>query len=51
MLNKRISVTSCGTPLSGVVKGVTQDGGLILHAGGREQVLFAGDVSILEGYA
>ena len=51
MLNKRISVSLSGTPLSGIVKGVTENGGLILHAGGTEQVLFAGDVSILEGYA
>ena len=51
MLNKRISVSTHGTPLSGVVKGLSREGGLILQTGNEERILFAGDVSILGGYS
>jgi BirA family biotin operon repressor/biotin-[acetyl-CoA-carboxylase] ligase len=49
MINRRITVSMHGSPVSGVVKGLNPRGGLILHAHGEERVLFAGDVSILEG--
>jgi BirA family biotin operon repressor/biotin-[acetyl-CoA-carboxylase] ligase len=51
MLNRRISVSMHGAPVSGIVKGLSREGGLILLTGGEERVLFAGDVSILEGYS
>ncbi len=47
MLNKEISVAHDGTVLSGIVKGLSPEGALILDAGGTEKTLFAGDVTIL----
>ena len=47
MLNKEISVTQNGTVISGIVKGLSPEGALILDAGGTEKTLFAGDVTIL----
>jgi len=47
MLNREISVTQDGTVLSGIVKGLSPEGALILDAGGTEKTLFAGDVTIL----
>jgi BirA family biotin operon repressor/biotin-[acetyl-CoA-carboxylase] ligase len=47
MLNKEISVTQDGTVISGVVKGLSPEGALILNTGGVEKTLFAGDVTIL----
>ena len=47
MLNKEISVTQDGTVISGIVKGLSPEGALILDAGGTEKTLFAGDVTIL----
>jgi BirA family biotin operon repressor/biotin-[acetyl-CoA-carboxylase] ligase len=51
MLNRKITVSMHGSPVSGVVKGLNLRGGLILNSHGEEHVLFAGDVSILEGYS
>lgn len=47
MLNKEISVTQDGIVISGIVKGLSPEGALILDAGGTEKTLFAGDVTIL----
>jgi BirA family biotin operon repressor/biotin-[acetyl-CoA-carboxylase] ligase len=47
MLNKEISVAQDGTVISGIVKGLSPEGALILDAGGTEKILFAGDVTIL----
>ena len=48
MLGKTITVSQHGNALSGVVKGFSQDGGLLLQTNGTVMTLFAGDVSILE---
>ncbi len=47
MLNKPIAVSQHGTVITGIVKGLSREGGLILQANGLEQTLFAGDVTIL----
>ena len=47
MINKPISVSQQGNLISGVVKGLSRDGGLILQSGGAEKTLFAGDVTIV----
>lgn len=47
MLNKPIAVSQHGTVITGIVKGLSSEGGLILQSNGREQTLFAGDVTIL----
>jgi len=47
MLNREISVTRDGTIISGVVRGLSPDGALILESEGTEKTLFAGDVTIL----
>lgn len=47
MLNREISVTQDGTIISGVVRGLSPDGALILETEGTEKALFAGDVTIL----
>jgi len=47
MINKPISVSQQGTLISGVVKGLSHDGGLILQSEGAEKTLFAGDVTIV----
>jgi BirA family biotin operon repressor/biotin-[acetyl-CoA-carboxylase] ligase len=48
MLNRQISVDQQGSILNGVVRGISPEGGLVLSLGGRDQTLFAGDVTILE---
>jgi BirA family biotin operon repressor/biotin-[acetyl-CoA-carboxylase] ligase len=48
MINKPITVSQNGTAFSGVVKGISPDGGLVLQTGKTEQTLFAGDVTILK---
>lgn len=48
MINKPITVSQNGTTFSGIVKGVSRDGGLVLQTGNSEQTLFAGDVTILK---
>jgi biotin-(acetyl-CoA carboxylase) ligase len=47
MINKEISVTQDGAVISGIVRGLSPEGALILDAGGTEKTLFAGDVTIL----
>jgi BirA family biotin operon repressor/biotin-[acetyl-CoA-carboxylase] ligase len=47
MLNKSILVSQAGNVSSGIVKGLTRDGGLILQTAGAERTFFAGDVTIL----
>lgn len=47
MLNRQISVSQEGTVFSGVVKGLSNDGGLVLRTGTSERTLFAGDVTIV----
>lgn len=47
MLNKPIAVSLHGSVVTGVVKGLSREGGLILNANGKDQTLFAGDVAIL----
>jgi len=47
MIDKNISVMENGKVLSGTVKGLSRDGGLILRTEETERTLFAGDVTIL----
>ncbi len=47
MINREISVTQDGSVISGIVKGLSPEGALILDAGGTEKTLFAGDVTII----
>lgn len=47
MINKQISVSLQGSVISGVVKGVSPEGGLILQTEGTEKTLYAGDVSLI----
>lgn len=47
MINKPIAVSQHGNVLTGIVKGLSKDGGLILQTNGAAQTLFAGDVTIL----
>jgi BirA family biotin operon repressor/biotin-[acetyl-CoA-carboxylase] ligase len=47
MINKPIAVSLHGTVMTGIVKGLSREGGLILQANGADHTLFAGDVTIL----
>lgn len=47
MMNKPIAVSQQGTVITGIVKGLSKEGGLILHSNGIDRTLFAGDVTIL----
>lgn len=47
IINKPITVSQSGTIVSGVVKGLSKEGGLVLRVNGSEKTLFAGDVTIL----
>jgi BirA family biotin operon repressor/biotin-[acetyl-CoA-carboxylase] ligase len=47
MINREISVDQEGTVVSGVVKGLSPEGALILQTNGSEKTLFAGDVTIV----
>lgn len=47
MLNRPILISQAGNVISGVVKGLSKDGGLILQTNGIERTYFAGDVTIL----
>ena len=49
MINRTISVSQQGNVISGVVKGLSLEGGLILQTNGSEQTLIAGDVTVLQG--
>jgi BirA family transcriptional regulator, biotin operon repressor / biotin---[acetyl-CoA-carboxylase] ligase len=48
MLNRHISIDQQGSVLSGVVRGISPEGGLVVALPDREQTVFAGDVTILE---
>ncbi len=48
MLGKTITVAQQGKSISGVVKGLSQDGGLLLQTNGIVHTLFAGDVTVLD---
>jgi BirA family biotin operon repressor/biotin-[acetyl-CoA-carboxylase] ligase len=48
MINRTISVSQHGNTISGVVKGLSLDGGLILQTNGSEQTVIAGDVTVLQ---
>jgi BirA family biotin operon repressor/biotin-[acetyl-CoA-carboxylase] ligase len=47
MINKPISVSQQGHIISGIVKGLSTDGGLILQSDSGERTVFAGDVTIV----
>jgi BirA family biotin operon repressor/biotin-[acetyl-CoA-carboxylase] ligase len=47
MINKPISVSQQGHIISGIVKGLSMDGGLILQSENGERTVFAGDVTIV----
>ena len=47
MINTHISVSQQGHVISGIVKGLSNDGGLVLKTENSEQTLFAGDVTIV----
>ncbi|MFN0156807.1 MAG: biotin--[acetyl-CoA-carboxylase] ligase [Bacteroidota bacterium] len=47
MINKNISVSLQGNIISGIVKGLSPEGGLILQSNGDEKTVFAGDVTVL----
>ncbi len=47
MINKPIAVSLHGNIVTGIVRGLSPEGGLILTANGKDQTLFAGDVTIL----
>jgi len=48
MINRTISVSQQGNVFSGVVKGLSSNGALILESNGIERTVLAGDVSILQ---
>lgn len=48
MVNRQISVSQQGNIISGVVKGLSPNGGLILETNGTQQTVLAGDVSVLQ---
>lgn len=47
MINKPITISQQGSLLSGVVKGLSGDGGLILQTNGTERTVFAGEVTVI----
>jgi BirA family biotin operon repressor/biotin-[acetyl-CoA-carboxylase] ligase len=47
MMNKEIALSQAGTVFSGVVKGLSPEGALILQSNGTEKTFFAGDVTII----
>ncbi len=47
MINKPIVVSEQGNVITGIVKGLSKEGGLILQTNETEKTLFAGDVTIL----
>lgn len=47
MINKPIVVSEQGNVITGIVKGLSKEGGLILQTKETEKTLFAGDVTIL----
>lgn len=47
MLNRPIVISQQGNIISGYVRGLSADGGLVLQTNGTEKTLYAGDVTIL----
>jgi BirA family biotin operon repressor/biotin-[acetyl-CoA-carboxylase] ligase len=47
MISREISVSQEGTVISGIVKGLSPEGALILQSNGSERTFFAGDVTIV----
>jgi len=47
IINKQIRVSQQGTVISGIVKGLSTEGGLVLQTENSEKTLFAGDVTIV----
>ena len=47
MINRKISVSQQGTVISGIVKGLSNEGGLVLKTATSERTLYAGDVTIV----
>jgi BirA family biotin operon repressor/biotin-[acetyl-CoA-carboxylase] ligase len=47
MIDKQISVMERGAVVSGIVKGFTSEGGLVLQADGKERTFYAGDVTVI----
>ena len=47
MIDKKISVMEHGAMVSGVVRGFTPEGGLVMETEGKERTLFAGDVTVV----
>jgi BirA family biotin operon repressor/biotin-[acetyl-CoA-carboxylase] ligase len=48
MLNKQVSVLRNGSEaITGIMKGLSPEGGIILHTNGTDRVLFAGDTTVL----
>jgi BirA family biotin operon repressor/biotin-[acetyl-CoA-carboxylase] ligase len=47
MINKEIAISQAGVVFSGIVKGLSPDGALILQSNGTEKTFFAGDVTII----
>jgi BirA family biotin operon repressor/biotin-[acetyl-CoA-carboxylase] ligase len=47
MINKPISVSQQGNVISGIVKGLSTEGALVLQSEGAERTLFAGDVTVV----
>jgi BirA family transcriptional regulator, biotin operon repressor / biotin---[acetyl-CoA-carboxylase] ligase len=47
MVNRKISVSERGTVISGIVKGLSNEGGLVLKTATAERTLYAGDVTIV----
>lgn len=48
MINRTISVSQQGNVISGVVKGLSPEGGLVLQTNGTEKTVLAGDVTVLQ---
>jgi BirA family biotin operon repressor/biotin-[acetyl-CoA-carboxylase] ligase len=48
MLNKPVSIRQQGTTISGIMTGLSRDGGLVLESGGATTVVRAGDATVLK---
>jgi BirA family biotin operon repressor/biotin-[acetyl-CoA-carboxylase] ligase len=48
MINQPVSVSLQGETITGVVKGVSPEGGLVLSVGNTERTLYAGDTTIVK---
>jgi BirA family biotin operon repressor/biotin-[acetyl-CoA-carboxylase] ligase len=47
MVNKEIAVSQQGEIISGIVKGLSPEGGLVLQTNGSEKTVYAGDVTVV----